>query len=89
MESFWRMYCHWRPYWRGHIQNKAVVYIPILCYHGLPHRYLHDTRVLDEPETLHLDEPPQPPPLAVITFPLSGLHFVSAACFWSCKNSTL
>jgi hypothetical protein len=42
-----------------------MVYLYLFPYNGLPYYHLHDTGILDEPETLYMDEQAQPASLAV------------------------
>lgn len=54
MESLWRMHRHWRKAGRGITPYQALVYIYIVYDAGLTAYHIHDTRLLDEHEKLHM-----------------------------------
>lgn len=59
MESFWRLCCNRRTLRRGLIENPALVYLRFLSHLGLAHCDIYDSGLLDEPEKIHLAEPPE------------------------------
>lgn len=60
MESLWRMHCYWRKTRCSIPTYQAVVHLHLVHDIGLPAYHLHDTRLLDEYETIHLAKQAQP-----------------------------